>query len=80
MRYWQLVNGDFHPHNLTNDSKYYLLDNIPIIDDISDCIRKQKKNIIVINDSPLLTDFEKAKKEINAAFETILSQKSSFEL
>ena len=80
MRYWQLVKGDFHPHNLTNDSKYYLLDNIPIIDDISDCIRKQKKNIIVINDSPLLTDFEKAKKDINAAFETILSKKSCFEL
>ena len=80
MRYWQLVKGNFHPYNLSNDSKYFLLDDIHKVEDVANCIKLQKKDIIVVNDSPLLNDFDKAKVEINDAFEKILPNKSSFEL
>ena len=67
-------------YNLSNDSKYFLLDNIHKVEDVANCIKLQKKDIIVVNDSPLLNDFDKAKVEINDAFEKILPNKSSFEL
>ena len=79
MRYWQLVKGDFHPYNVSNDSKYFLLDEMSKVEEISKFIASQKKDIVVINDSPLLGDFEKAKKEVDDSFEKILPRKSCFE-
>ena len=72
MRYWQLVNGNFHPYNVCNDSKYFLLDNINKVEGVAQFVASQKKNLVVINDSPLLENFERAKKEINGAFDRIL--------
>lgn len=79
MRYWQLVNGNFHPYNVCNDSKYFLLDNINKVEGVAQFVASQKKNLVVINDSPLLENFERAKKEINGAFDRILPNKCSFE-
>lgn len=79
MRYWQLVKGKFHPFNVKNDSMYYLT-NDDNVDEISHVISSQKKNVIVINDSMELNDFERAKKLINQAFVKILPDKSSYEL
>lgn len=79
MRYWQLVKGNFHPINVKSDSSYYLT-NDGNVDEISHVISSQKKNIIVINDSLELRDFENAKKVINQAFAKILPDKCSYEL
>ena len=46
---------------------------------VGDLIENQKKKMICINDSDLVSDFEKKKKEIQDSFQQILSDKSSFE-
>ncbi|MBQ6063669.1 MAG: Stealth CR1 domain-containing protein [Prevotella sp.] len=79
MRYWQLATGRFHPLNLTSDSKYFLTNDVNV-DEVSHVISSQRKNVIVINDSLELNDFEKAKKVINQAFMKILPDKSCYEL
>lgn len=74
-RYWQLVEGKFIPKK--DQSKYfiYLDDNQETID----AILNRKYQIICINDAYTHINFEKAKKEINEALETILPEKSQFE-
>lgn len=76
-RYWHLLEGKFTPLNLKKDSQYFLVNN-DNIRHISQIIRKQSKNIIVLNDSDSL-DFDFAKLEINNAFKSILPNKCSFE-
>ncbi len=76
-RYWQLAKGDFAPLNVYKDSEYFqLFDHT--LDDAVRTIELQKKKIICLNDGEV-SDFEVAKNRINAAFEKILPDKSSFE-
>jgi len=72
----QLVEGAFSPRK-KSFGKFYVVtdDNKEIID----TIKKQKKKCICINDVGNFKNFEKTKKEINTAFESILNEKSSFE-
>ncbi len=74
-RYWQLMEGNFAPKK--DETKYftYLNDNT----DTVNAIIKRKYKIICINDAYTNINFEKAKAEINNAFDKILSEKSSFE-
>ena len=78
-RYWQLMSGRFHPVNIVNDSI-----RIAISDDntgrLCDTIRKQKRDILVTYDSDKISDFEATEKMINNAFNSILSEKSNFEI
>ena len=76
-RYWQLATGRFHPYNYSKDGKYYSLkdENISII---TDCIRRQKKNLICLNDYET-SHFEDNKRRIIEAFESILPDASSYE-
>lgn len=77
LRYWQLAKGDFVPLNVQKDSVYF-----PIwdhtLDTIVDTIECQKKSIICLNDGEV-SSFQTAKRRINAAFDKILPEKSSFE-
>ena len=74
-RYWQLLTGNFKPSRKMG--KYYEIDDNN--DKIISAIKNRKYKIICINDAKIDVDFEKAKKEINIAFETIFKEKSSFE-
>lgn len=79
VRYWQLAEGEFIPYNtrkrgLTMD----ITDNtLPLI---SEYIANQHYDIICINDSDEIKDFEKAKIVLQKSFEKILPDKSSFEI
>ena len=75
-RYWQLLTGKFKPTKVIG--KYFTMsnDNKKIIK----AIVRRKYKIICINDSDSTIEFEKAKKEINNAFEKILNTKSEFEV
>lgn len=76
-RYWQLAKGDFTPLNVQKDSAYITIsDNT--LDRIVDVIERQKKKIVCLNDGEV-SSFEAAKSRINAAFDKILPEKSSFE-
>ncbi len=78
VRYWQLATGRFTPYNYRKDGQYYSLKD-ENISGIVDCIKKQKKNLICLNDSRNM-DFETNKAKIIDAFEAILLEKCSFEL
>lgn len=77
-RYWQLCKGTFAPYNVMRDAVAYFLtnDNFTAAEQ---CIRRQEKDIIVLNDEETLTDFSQKKAQLIAAFESILPQLSSFE-
>ena len=74
-RYWQLLSGKFMPSKIMG--KYYEISNNN--SKIINAIKKRKYKIICINDAKANIDFEKAKKEINTAFEKTFVEKSSFE-
>lgn len=75
-RYWQLASGDFVPQK--NLGKYANMseDNSRIFN----MIKKQKAKILCINDKDDIVDFEGEKSKLISAFETILPDKSMFEL
>lgn len=79
IRYWQLVSGNFTPCNVYKYGRvFYLCDNN--ISDSVDCIIRQKKKIICLNDGEHVTHFEDYKERLNHAFGQVLPKKSSFEL
>ena len=79
IRYWQLASNWFSPVNVYRDGQYYLIDD-STIGDITHCIRHQKKKLVCLNDSNSIKDFRPLKEEILSAFESILPDKSSYEL
>lgn len=76
IRYWQLCTGDFHPRKSTG--KYFAVD-IYNYKEVAEAIRKRKWHTVVLNENCTPEEFEVIKAEINAAFEEILPEKSSFE-
>lgn len=76
-RYWQLAKGDFVPLNVQKDGAYFSISD-DSLDKIVKTIERQKKKIVCLNDGEV-SSFEAAKERINAAFQKILPEKSSFE-
>ncbi len=78
-RYYQLLTGNFSPINPSDTSIIYsTIDDILLQSAIAD-VQSQRKPVICINDGPV-SNFDEAKASLVAAFESILDQKSSFEL
>lgn len=75
---WDICLGRYMPTNYKN-SKYMELTEKNYKNAAQD-IRSQKYVQMCLNDVDCTVDFEKIKKEINSAFESILPEKSSFEL
>ena len=80
VRYWQLAENTFSPYNMKH-RKFFDV-NIQNYEAIKSYIKNQRYEIITINDSPYLSnkDFEIVKPMINLALDTILPNKSSFEI
>lgn len=76
-RYWQLAKGDFVPLNVNRDGAYFSISD-DSLSKIVKTIEYQKKRIVCLNDGEV-SSFEAAKERINAAFQRILPEKSSFE-
>ena len=71
--------GEFHPVNIVNTScRYNLTDHD--LEALTAAIKTQKRDILVMADSDDVTDFNGMVAKINAAFETILPEKSTFEI
>lgn len=79
MRYWQIVSGKIHPANVFKKRTYFLA-NDNNISSIVNAISAPKQPLLVINDSDEIENFERVKNAVKEAFETLLPQKSSFEL
>lgn len=78
-RFWQLMSGRFHPVNIVKDSCRYTLSDSDL-NKLTAAIRTPKRDILVMTDSEEVSDFNGMVAQINAAFEAILPEKSSFEI
>ena len=76
IRYWQLAGKQFVPRNV-NIGKYYELSDDNSL--IFDTIRNQRSKLLCINEGEV-SDFESEKKKLQAAFDSILPEKSKYEI
>ena len=77
-RYWQYMTGKFHPIDIQTFGQGFSISNNNTC--ILDAIRSQKYKMICINDNGTDYNYEAVKKELIAAFDSILSKRSSFEI
>ncbi len=78
IRYWQLAEGNFYPKDIKKNTLCTdITDNS--CEEIYSIITKQKYDIICLNDSKDIVDFEKCQSIIQEAFKDILPEKSEFE-
>jgi hypothetical protein len=76
-RTWQICQGNFSPRNLYADTKMF-----PLIQGSKKAIRairQQSYSLICLNDNVHIRNYSEVMTNIQAAFESILPEKSSFE-
>jgi len=77
IREWQKLTGNFTPKNVHSDLAYY---NVGEHDEkMLRTITQQKRKFICLNDGNKVEDFDKAKHQLQNAFEQILPVRSSYE-
>ena len=80
---WQIASGRFYPRSIKFGKSFYIdRDGLSKLKNrIISTIRKQKVNIISINDGPMSDiEYEEIINELKSAFTSILPDKSSFEV
>lgn len=75
-RYWQLCEGDFIPRRTLGKSYVVTVQNC---EEIADVIRTQAYPAVCLNEDCSAEEFAQIKNTINAAFSSLLPDKSSFE-
>ncbi len=75
--YWQMVTGKFTPRTTKVGHTYHVTDKN--IQSMCEGIEQQRYNLVCVNDTDRLTDWEKAAEETSRSFEKILPEKSGFE-
>lgn len=76
VRYWQLCEGDFYPRRTLGKVFFVNMDNYR---EVADIIVGRRYQMVSLNEDCAPEEFEVIKAEVNAAFEKILPDKSSFE-
>lgn len=77
-RAWQICKSDFNAYNTYQDTKMF-----PLLfkkDKAIKAIRNQSYTLVCINDNEHIVNFEKTMQEVGDAFDSILPEKSSFEV
>lgn len=77
-RTWQICKGDFMPYNTYLDTKMFPLMVKP--KQAINAIRNQSFALVCLNDNVHIRNYEDVMKNLCMAFESILPEKSSFEL
>lgn len=76
-REWQKLSGNFKAKNIQRTFRYYnIMDNKP---EMYRTIRKNKCNVVCLNDGPASPELETVKAGLLEAFDHIMPEKSSFE-
>ena len=79
-RAWQMCTGNFTPYNTYTDTKMFAL-MIPAKEKRAvNVIRNQSYKLICLNDNIRIRNYKQVMRNIKDAFESILPQKSNFEL
>ena len=77
-RTWQICKGNFEPYNTYKDTKMFPL--MIKSKQAEKAIRNQAYSLICLNDNIHIRNYEQVMNNIKQAFETILLEKSAFEL
>lgn len=77
-RTWQICRSNFNPYNTYQDTKMFPLIIKP--KQAVEAIRNQSYKLVCINDNAHIRNYEQVMSEIETAFESILPEKSSFEI
>lgn len=77
-RTWQICKGSFTPYNTYKDTKMFPLMVKPR--QAIKAIKNQEYSLVCLNDNKNIRNYDKLMEEIKAAFESILPEKSSFEV
>jgi len=77
-RAWQICSGNFQPLNTYKDTKMFPLMVRP--KQAMRAIREQRYTLICLNDNVHIRDYDKVMDGIRQSFDSILPEKSSFEL
>ena len=77
-RTWQICKGNFEPYNTYNDTKMFPL--LIRSKQAIEAVRNQSCKLICLNDNIHISDYAQVMKNIQNAFESILPEKSSFEV
>lgn len=77
-RTWQICQGNFEPYNTYNDTKMFPL--MIKSRQAVKAIREQSYKLVCLNDNIHIRNYAQVMEDIKNAFESILPEKSSFEL
>ena len=77
-KYWQLASGNFYPRTNKIGRCYHIKDEN--VYTLLDSIKNRKDAMICINDTAKTVKFEEKVQLVKDAFQTVLPEKSSFEL
>ncbi|MDE5793926.1 MAG: Stealth CR1 domain-containing protein [Muribaculaceae bacterium] len=77
-RTWQICKGNFMPYNTYQDTKMFPLMIKP--KQAAEAIRKQSYALVCLNDNVHIKNYDQVMSNIRDAFESILPDKSSFEI
>ena len=76
MLWWQIASGNFSPYN-TDNLVCSVNETTSAV--VCNAIKNQSNDMICVNDSADEKSFQRLSEELKSAFQTILSEKSSFE-
>jgi hypothetical protein len=76
-RTWQICQSNFNPYNTYDNTKMFPL--MLRSKQAIEAIRKQSYSLICLNDNSLIRNYEKTMNNLDAAFNSILPKKSTFE-
>ena len=78
MRGWQLCSGSFEPCNTYRDTRMFPL--LMKATQAVEAVREQKYRLVCLNDNARIKNYDAVMAELSQAFDSILPDKSSFEL
>jgi hypothetical protein len=77
-RTWQVCMGNFEPYNTYDDTKMF-----PLITKSTravEAVKNQSYKLVCLNDNVHIRNYAQVMKNIQDAFESVLPEKSSFEI
>ncbi|NDW11722.1 hypothetical protein D0T50_02315 [Bacteroides sp. 214] len=77
-RTWQICKGNFEPYNTYNDTKMFPL--VIKSEQAIAAVRNQTYKLVCLNDNVHIRNYAQVMQNLQAAFQSILPTKSSFEL
>jgi len=77
-RTWQICRGNFEPYNTYNDTKMFPL--LIKSKQATEALKNQTYKLICLNDNIHIRNYSQVMKNIQEAFESILPEKSDFEV